>query len=100
MIHTVKCRAWPRGCRTFIFFAVQNPTASNPEPKPNPLEAKPNPEHGNLRLDQRTRTYDVLTGDALAEARAKAEPLYISHYATCEFRSGFRKSAAKKGGAR
>lgn len=94
MIRAEKCRAWPRGCRTFIFFAVQ---ANKPDPKPNPLEAKPNP-NGNLRLDPQTMTYEVLTGDALKEAREREEILYVSHFATCEFRGGFRKSSAKKGG--
>jgi hypothetical protein len=97
MIRAEKCRAWPRGCRTFIFFAVQ---ADKPEAKPNPLEAKPNPELGNLRLDPQTMTYVVLTADALAQARAAKETLYVSHFATCAFRGGFRKSGGKKGGTR
>jgi hypothetical protein len=99
MIRTEKCRAWPRGCRTFIFFAVQNANPKNPEPRPNPLEAKPS-ENGNLRLDPQTMTYDVLTGDALKAARDAKETLYVSHFATCEFRSGFRKGGAKKAGSR
>lgn len=96
MIRAEKCRAWSRGCRVFIFFAVQ---ANKPDPKPNPLEAKPS-ENGNIRLDPQTMTYEVLTGDALREARARKETLYISHFATCEFRGGFRKPDAKKGAAR
>lgn len=97
MIRAEKCRAWPRGCRTFIFFAVQ---ANKEDAKPNPLEAKPS-ENGNLRLDPQTMTYEVLTGDALKEARERRETLYISHFATCEFRGGFRKGGtSKKGGTR
>jgi hypothetical protein len=37
--------------------------------------------------------YDVLTGEALAEAKANGEKLYLSHFATCPARQQFRKSA-------
>lgn len=81
-----------RRCPAPIIFAVQNPTKKNPHPKPNPLNAEPSPE-GNLRLDKQTMRYDVLTGDALEEAKQNGEELYLSHFANCPARQLFRKSA-------
>jgi hypothetical protein len=81
-----------RRCPAPIIFAVQNPTKSNPHPKPNPLNAEPQPD-GNLRLDRQTMRYDVLTGEALAGAKARKEELYLSHFATCPARQMFRRSA-------
>jgi len=85
-----------RRCPAPIFFAVQNPTEKqklqNKVPKPNPINLRPHPE-GNLRVDTTTNRYDVLTGDALAEARAKREPLYLSHFVDCPNRQQFKKAA-------
>lgn len=81
-----------RRCPAPIVFAVQNPTASNPHPKPNPLCAEPTPD-GNLRLDPKTMRYDVLTGEELRAAREAGEGLYLSHFANCRAREQFRKRA-------
>lgn len=86
-----KCRR----CPAPIIFAKQNATTSNPEPKSNPLNAEPHPE-GNLRLDRKTMRYDVLTGQTLAEARIKGEPLYLSHFVNCPARQQFGRKAAGK----
>jgi hypothetical protein len=91
---TKPCRA--EGCRAFVMFAKQNPTASNPRPSPNPLDVNPDRERGNLRLNLDTMLYDVLTGDALTAARERGEDLFVSHFVTCEFRNQFRKKKAKK----
>lgn len=80
-----------RACPAQIFWATQNPTDKNPKPRANPLDVQPSPE-GNLRLDLSTMLYDVLTGEALEEARKANEPLYISHFATCPNRGQFRQS--------
>lgn len=81
-----------RSCPAPIIFAQQNPTASNPRPSNNPLNAQPHPDV-NLRLDRKTMRYDVLTGQTLAEARIKQEPLYLSHFVNCPKRGQFRKRA-------
>lgn len=85
-IKTDKCRA----CPETIFWAKQNPTASNPEPKNNPINFSPS-ANGNLRLNLETLRYDVLTGESLKAARAANEPLYLSHFVTCLNRGRFRK---------
>lgn len=96
MPQTKPCKAREDGCPAFVMFAKQNPTQSNPRPHPNPLDTKPDREKGNLRLDLRTMTYDVLTGEDLTAARERGEDLYLSHFVTCEFRKRFRKKPAKK----
>lgn len=80
---TAKCRS----CPAPIVFAKQ---AGKTDSKSNPLGAEPHPE-GNLRLDRRTMTYEVLAGQTLAEARIKGEPLYLSHFANCPNRRQFRR---------
>jgi hypothetical protein len=75
-----KCRA----CPTVILWALNRNTG-----KSSPLVAEPLPE-GNIRLDTETRLFDVLTGEALEEAREKGEPLYLNHFANCEARERFR----------
>lgn len=79
-----------RRCPAEILFCKQNPTARNPNPQPNPLDVRPDP-NGNLRLDTISMRYDVLTGDALKEARANNEDLFISHFVTCPARQHFKK---------
>jgi hypothetical protein len=82
-----------RRCPAPIIFAQQNPTAKNPSPSNNPLNARPHPD-GNLRLDRRTMRYDVLTGQTLAEARIKGEELYLSHFVNCPHRQQFKRARA------
>lgn len=82
-----------RRCPAPIIFAQQNPTASNPYPSSNPLNARPHPD-GNLRLDRKTMRYDVLTGQTLAEARLKGEELYLSHFVNCPYRQQFKRARA------
>lgn len=84
-----------RSCPAPIVFAQQNPTPANPHPKSNPLNAQPHAE-GNLRLDLKTMRYEVLTGQTLAEARIREEPLYLSHFADCPNRNRFGAKAAGK----
>lgn len=81
-----------RRCPAPIIFAKQNATEKNPYPSNNPLNARPHPD-GNLRLDRRTMTYDVLTGQTLAEAKLKGEELYLSHFVNCPHQQQFRKRA-------
>lgn len=82
-----KCRA----CPAPIVFAKQ---AGKKDAKSNPLNAEPHPE-GNMRLDRKTMTYDVLTGQTLAEAQIKGEKLYLSHFANCPNRGQFKKSTSR-----
>lgn len=83
-----------RRCPAPIVFAQQNPTAKNPYPSNNPLNAAPHPQ-GNLRLDWDTMKYDVLTGEALETARTNGARLYLSHFADCPARQHFKKSRAE-----
>lgn len=73
-------------------WATQNPTDKNPKPRHNPLDFYPNNEIGNLRVNTATMKYDVLTGEALAAAKAAGKELYISHFVTCPARKEFRQS--------
>jgi hypothetical protein len=81
-----------RACPAPIIFAQQNPTAKNPYPSNNPLNASPHPQ-GNLRLDRSVMRYDVLTGEELRAAHEAGEELYLSHFADCPARKNFRKGA-------
>jgi hypothetical protein len=83
-----------RACPASIIFAQQNPTERNPSPSNNPLNMRPHP-NGNLRLDLQTMTYDVLTGQTLAEARLAGEQLYLSHFADCPARRQFKERAKR-----
>ena len=82
-----------RRCPARIIFAQANPTERNPYPANNPLNALPVPA-GNLRLDRKTMRYDVLTGEALEEARAAGEELYLSHFADCPAQKAMRQRRA------
>jgi hypothetical protein len=83
-----------RRCPAPIIFAQQNPTAKNPSPANNPLNAEPHPK-GNLRLDRASMKYDVLSGDALKAAQAAGEPLFLSHFVDCPYRQQFKKGAGR-----
>lgn len=61
--------------------------------KKNPLNAEPDQEKGNVVIDMDGRGC-ALTGNALAEAKEKSKPLYLSHFATCPGAAGFRKTAS------
>lgn len=47
-----------------------------------PIDAAPTPD-GNVRLLGETGEYEVLTGDALAQARERGEALHLNHFVTC-----------------
>ena len=53
-----------------------------------PVDADPSPK-GNVRL--REGGCQVLAGEALEQARAAGERLYLSHFASCEFAARHRK---------
>jgi hypothetical protein len=56
-----------------------------------PLDSEPN-QHGNILLeDGDPPTGHVLAGDQLADARANAEVLYLSHFVTCPYAQSFRR---------
>jgi hypothetical protein len=78
-----------RACPARIIFAQALPTAKNPYPSNNPLNASPQPD-GNLRLNKSTRQYEVLVGDVLLAARSAGEELYLSHFANCPARKQFK----------
>ncbi len=79
-----------RSCPAPIIFAQQNPTPRNPYPANNPLNVRPSLS-GNLRLNRQTMRYDVLTGEALEQARAAGEELYLSHFVDCPNRQQFKQ---------
>lgn len=56
--------------------------------KPAPIEAAPH-EKGNILIkgDQ----YRVATNDEIEKARAIGKPLYLNHFASCEFAKSFKK---------
>jgi hypothetical protein len=59
-----------------------------------PVNLEPHPD-GNVRIDEadmaRGRKAYVLSLDARAEAQAKGEPLYLSHFATCPRAAAHRR---------
>jgi hypothetical protein len=85
-----------RACPAEIFFAVQNRTDGKAANN-NPLDRRPNPEKGNLRVDFSTSPpkYDVLSKEDATAARERGEELYISHFVTCPNRGQFRKGGKK-----
>lgn len=50
--------------------------------KKMPLDALTS-ARGNVRLERATNVATVLAGNDLAEARARFEPLHLSHFASC-----------------
>lgn len=64
--------------------------------RPNPLNPDPDYAHGNVHImgadaGEHEGKGIVVTGHALEEARAARKPLYLSHFATCEFAKEHRR---------
>lgn len=59
--------------------------------KPAPIEAEPSP-NGNIFIQG--KLYRMATADEIEKAKRIGKPLYINHFATCEFAKSFRKEAA------
>lgn len=82
------CRA---GCGTLVRFIRYE----KPPHKFNPIEMIPTPS-GNLRIDEATETYAVMTGADLDQARRDGVDLYLSHFATCPERNRFRNNGGNE----
>lgn len=75
------------GCGRRVVWAVNNRTQ-----KRAPIDFEPPTEgKGNIALDFKTRTYDVLNVVDQIAARARGEALLVSHFVTCKERDKFRK---------
>ncbi len=59
--------------------------------KSNPIDAEPNAEKGNMLVDLKNETYQVLTSEDLAKAKRGNMKLYSSHFATCPDANNFRR---------
>jgi hypothetical protein len=58
--------------------------------RPAPIDATPD-TGGNVEVDDAQRTYRVLGGQALEQARAGGRPLRTSHLATCPARTEWKQ---------
>lgn len=56
--------------------------------KPAPIEAAPN-ENGNIFTHG--KLYRLATAEEIAKAKAIGKPLYLNHFASCEFAKNFSK---------
>jgi hypothetical protein len=54
-----------------------------------PIDAEPT-ELGNIQFVAEFGMATVLTGDALASARAAGEPLHLNHFVTCPDAHAYR----------
>jgi len=64
-----------------------------------PLDPKPDPEAGTIRITARPDgvlpTAVVLSGQGLDQARHFGDELYVSHFATCPDAARFRRKRGK-----
>ena len=56
--------------------------------KPAPIEAEPN-ANGNILI--KGNQYRIATNDERELAKTKGHPLYLNHFASCEFAQEFRR---------
>jgi len=81
-------------CKKEIIWLTALPTVKNPNPRPNPVEARPH-ENGNLVIDRKQGVYRFATKTEIEVARRENKNLYISHFSNCPFSKDF-KSKEKK----
>lgn len=84
-----------RRCKEEIIWLKQLPNEKNPEPKANPIEARPHPD-GNLVIDRAQGLYRIATDEEKRIAKETGKNLYISHFATCKFAKSFSKKERAK----
>jgi len=61
--------------------------------KPAPIEAEPSP-NGNIFVQG--ELYRIAAAEEIEKAKRIGKPLYLNHFATCEFARGFSKKEAAK----
>ena len=57
--------------------------------KPAPIEAEPSP-NGNIFISG--ELYRIATKKEIVKAKEIGKPLYLNHFATCEFAKSFAKN--------
>jgi len=61
--------------------------------KPAPIEAEPS-ENGNIFIHG--KLYRMAAADEIEKAKQIGKPLYINHFANCEFAKSFSKKESSK----